>query len=83
MPYGAFGVFTFKAPSDVQSYTFAVPDTMNSSSTYPTLERSNAGVLRFAAMNGYESAVTGTGPVTLGSGVGLTANSKAANAKTI
>src|SRR5207245_2496807 len=37
-----------------------------------------AGVARLAAMNGYESAVTGIGPVTFGSGVAFTAKSKVA-----
>src|SRR5438093_12641741 len=51
---------------------------MNSSSMYPTFDRSYAGVVRFAARNGYESAVTGIGPVTLGTGVAFTAKTRIA-----
>jgi len=43
-----------------------------------TFDRSYAGVVRFAARKGYESAVTGIGPVTLGTGVAFTAKSKTA-----
>src|SRR5207253_6725457 len=75
---GAFGVLTLSVPSAAQSYTFALPVRMYSSSTYPSFERSIDGVLWFAAINGYESAVTGTGPVTFGTGVALTAKSKVA-----
>src|SRR5215470_12929681 len=54
-----------------------------SSSRYPTFARSKSGVVLLAAMNGYESPLTGTGPVAFGRGVAPTAKTSAAIAPNI
>src|ERR1700721_1684351 len=63
---GTVGVLTVPMPAAAQSYTLALPLRINSSSTYPNLERSVGSKLLAAAMNGTESTAAGRGPVPLG-----------------